>query len=189
MSQHIFETTTADGVEVTVIMGYDLSLDYVFLLVEDPNGEMLYSHLNDPHAGTEQRKVDYYRPILASFGITIPEGIFREVEKDQIQRVGDRDVFISCLERTLIMEMSNLLASRARSRSRSPVRNGSPSGRSLARVPGGATTVARRGTADRHVAGYVATINPPTANRLRRGVFRSDEFDRTVHPTLSTQTA
>jgi hypothetical protein len=92
MSQHFFETTTADGVEVTVIMGYDLPLDYVFLLVEDPNGEMLYSHISDPHAGTERRKVDFYRPILASFGITLPEGIFHEVEKDQIERVGDRNV-------------------------------------------------------------------------------------------------
>jgi hypothetical protein len=51
MSQHFFETTTLDGVEVTVIMGYDLPLDYVFLLVEDPNGEMLYSHLSDPLPG------------------------------------------------------------------------------------------------------------------------------------------
>jgi hypothetical protein len=92
MSQHFFETITADGVEVTVTIGYYRPLDYVFLLVEDPNGEMLYSNLSDPHAGTKQRKVDYYRSILASFGITLPEGIFREVEKDQIERVGDRDV-------------------------------------------------------------------------------------------------
>jgi hypothetical protein len=52
MSQHFFETTTADGVEVTVIIGYDRPLDYVFMMVEDPNGEMLYSNLTDPMPGS-----------------------------------------------------------------------------------------------------------------------------------------
>jgi hypothetical protein len=60
--------------------------------------EMLYSNPKRLHGGTEQRKVNYYRPILASFGITLPEGIFREVEKNQIERVGDRDVFHFMLE-------------------------------------------------------------------------------------------
>jgi hypothetical protein len=92
MSQHFFETTTADGVEVTVIIGYDRPLDHVFMIVEDPNGKMLYSNLTDPHVGTVQCEVDYYRPILASFGITLPEGIYRDVAKDQIDRVGDRHV-------------------------------------------------------------------------------------------------
>ena len=92
MSQHFFETTTADGVEVTVIIGYDRPLDYVFLMVEGPNGKMLYSNLTDPYAGIVQCEVDDYRPILASFGIALPEGIFREVEKDQIERVEDRNV-------------------------------------------------------------------------------------------------
>jgi hypothetical protein len=93
MSQHFFETTTANGIEVTVNLGYDRPLDYVFMLIEDPKGEMLYSNLTDPHAGTEQRKVGYYRPILESFGIKLPEGFFRDVEQDQIDRVGNRDVF------------------------------------------------------------------------------------------------
>jgi hypothetical protein len=93
MSEHFFETTTADGIAVTVFLGYDRPLDHVFMLIEDPNGKMLYSNLTDPHAGTVQCEVDYYRPILASFGITLPEGIFREVEQDQIDRVGNRDVF------------------------------------------------------------------------------------------------
>ena len=92
MSQHFFETTTADGSEVTVIIGYDRPLDYVFLMVEGPNGKMLYSNLTDPYAGIVQCEVDYYRPILASFGITLPEGIYRDVQKDQIDRVGDRHV-------------------------------------------------------------------------------------------------
>jgi hypothetical protein len=85
MSEHFFETTTADGVAVTVIIGYDRPLDYVFLMVEGPNGKMLYSNLSDPHAGTVQCEVDYYRPILESFGITLPEGIYRDVEKDQME--------------------------------------------------------------------------------------------------------
>ena len=79
MPQHIFKTiqACADGGRVTVTMGYDRPLDYVFLLVEDHESDILYSNLGDPHAGTEQRSVDYYRPILKGLGITLPESMFR----------------------------------------------------------------------------------------------------------------
>jgi hypothetical protein len=60
----------------------------VFMMVEDPNGKMLYSNLSDPHAATVQCEIAYYRPILASLGIRLPEGIYRDVDKDQIDRVG-----------------------------------------------------------------------------------------------------
>jgi hypothetical protein len=68
--------TGADGGRVTGTMGYDRPLDYVFLLVEDHEGDILYSNLGDPHAGTEQRSVDYYRPTLKGLGITLPESMF-----------------------------------------------------------------------------------------------------------------
>ena len=90
MSQHVFRTTSLNGDPVTVTLGYDRPLDYVFCLVQDPHGECLYSNLADPDAGTEQQSVDYFRPVLVGLGIAVPSQIFVEVESDQLNAVGNR---------------------------------------------------------------------------------------------------
>ena len=90
MSQHIFETNSAQGAPMTVTMGYDRPLDYVFCTVLDPNDEVIYSNLDDDDAGTHQQDVDYYRSVLLKFGLHVPESTFREVKSDQLGRVGNR---------------------------------------------------------------------------------------------------
>ncbi len=92
MSQHIFETTNAKGARVTVTMGYDLPLDYVFCTVMAENDDIIYSNLDDDDAGTEQQEVNYYRPVLEKLGIHVPESVFREVVSDQLRCVGNRVV-------------------------------------------------------------------------------------------------
>jgi hypothetical protein len=92
MSQHILKTTAGNGQAVTVTMGYDRQLDYVFCTVFDSEEEVLYSNLSDEQAGTSQQSVAYYRAILDKLGIDVPKLFFRDVENDQIERVGDRDV-------------------------------------------------------------------------------------------------
>ncbi len=47
MSQHIFETANPQENRVTVTMGYDHPLDYVFCTVMAENDEILYSNLDD----------------------------------------------------------------------------------------------------------------------------------------------
>lgn len=80
----------AEGMRVTVTMGYDRPLDYVFCTVMAESDEILYSNLDDENAGTEQQDVEYFRAALEKLGITIPESVFREVASDQRRRVGNR---------------------------------------------------------------------------------------------------
>ena len=88
MSQHRFHTD-----EATVVVGYDRTLDYVFLSVFDPKGDVLYSNLLDENAGTNQQDVEYYRGVLARLNIIVPESMFEEVKRDQIARAGNRIVY------------------------------------------------------------------------------------------------
>lgn len=66
MSQHKHTTRTKDGKEVTVTLGYDRPLDYVFYTViqdskeTDEAEDILYSNLSDDNAGTHLQEVDYF---------------------------------------------------------------------------------------------------------------------------------
>ena len=86
MSQHIYKH---EGIEVC--LGYDQPLDYVFCTVEK-DGQILYSKLSDPEAGTSQKNVEYFRPILRERGINLPEVMFDAVKEDYADRVGNRVV-------------------------------------------------------------------------------------------------
>jgi hypothetical protein len=92
MSQHILTTTMREGRKVTVTLGYDRPLDYVFCTVLDEDDDVIYSNLDDEIAGTELQDVEYFRPILKGLGIHVPETIFDEVNSDQLLRVGNRIV-------------------------------------------------------------------------------------------------
>lgn len=83
MSQRFFKK---DG--LTVMMGYDRPLNYVFCIVERGD-EILYSNLDDDSAGTQQQNVEYYRPVLASLGIEVPESMYQGVMLDQRTRSGN----------------------------------------------------------------------------------------------------
>lgn len=92
MSQHIFTSKDAQGAVVTVTLGYDRPLDYVFCTVEAENGDIIYSNLDDDGAGTEQQNVDYYKAVLRDLGVQVPGSMFREVNSDQAAHVGNRVV-------------------------------------------------------------------------------------------------
>jgi hypothetical protein len=92
MSQHIFKTSLAQGQQVTVTMGYDRPLQYVFCTVMTEDDDVIYSNLDDEDAGIHQQQVNYYRAVLLRLGLSVPEAMFREVESDQISGVGNRVV-------------------------------------------------------------------------------------------------
>jgi hypothetical protein len=92
MSQHIVEMRNAKGDTVTVTMGYDRPLDFVFCTVMSQQDDVIYSNLDDDDAGTLQQDVYYYRAILERLGLHVPESVFQEVASDQIGRVGNRIV-------------------------------------------------------------------------------------------------
>jgi hypothetical protein len=92
LSQHIFETTDPEGKGLTVTMGYDRPLDFVFCTVMTRDDDIIYSNLDDDDAGTHQQDVDYYRSVLHELRLNVPESVFREVIADQLGRVGNRVV-------------------------------------------------------------------------------------------------
>jgi hypothetical protein len=92
LSQHIFETTDSQGNDLTVTMGYDRPLDFVFCTVMTRDDDIIYSNLDDDDAGTHQQDVGYYRSVLQELGLNVPESVFREVIADQFGRVGNRVV-------------------------------------------------------------------------------------------------
>jgi hypothetical protein len=92
MSQHIFETETREGITVTITVGYDRPLDFVFCTVTTQEDEVIYSNLDDDDAGTYQQDVDYYRDILERLELVVPSVVFEEVRADQLGHVGNRVV-------------------------------------------------------------------------------------------------
>lgn len=94
MSRHTFRLRDGDDKTVTVVLGYDRPLNYVFCTVTRKGEEdrPIYTNLADRRAGTRQQDVDYFRSVLALLGIELPEQMFLEVEADQLMRVGNRDV-------------------------------------------------------------------------------------------------
>jgi len=98
MSQHKHTTRTRDGKEVTVTLGYDRPLDYVFCtVIQDSEGtsegeDIIYSKLGDDDAGLHLQDVDYFRDVLNELGISVPDELFTEVKIDQLKRVGNRTV-------------------------------------------------------------------------------------------------
>ena len=77
MSQHILNTTMSKKRKVTVMMGYDRPLDYVFCTVMNSDGDVIYSNLDDDRAGTDLQDVEYFRPVLQQLGIKVPEEMLR----------------------------------------------------------------------------------------------------------------
>ncbi len=94
MSRHQIRMRNADGKAITVTLGYDRPLDYVFCTVfrEGEESSPIYSNLGDPRAGTHQQDINYFRRVLAGLGVKVPEQMFVEVEADQLMRIGNRNV-------------------------------------------------------------------------------------------------
>lgn len=91
MSHHLHNMKTKEYGIVNVVMGYDPSGGHIFCSVKQESSDrVLYSSLNDDQGGTHQLDVEYYRAILFLLGLTVPDSMFREVERDQASRVGSR---------------------------------------------------------------------------------------------------
>lgn len=95
MSQHILNTTMSKKRKVTVMMGYDRPLDYVFCTVMNSDGDVIYSNLDDDRAGTDLQHAEYFRPILRQLGIKVPDEMLTAVKSDQLLHVGNRVVYHS----------------------------------------------------------------------------------------------
>jgi len=93
MSRHLLRTATLRGDTVLVVLGYDRPLDYVFCTVLRENDEeYMYSNLSDEQAGVDLQEVDYFRDKLFDLGIEVPDQMFEEVKRYQLDRVGNRTV-------------------------------------------------------------------------------------------------
>lgn len=99
MSQHVFSTTLA-GCPVTVMVGWDRPLGYVFMVVEldplegeDPDdlddpGRRLYSNLDERDAFSND--LDHYRRKLEELQIQVPDSMWAQVDRDRELNVGNR---------------------------------------------------------------------------------------------------
>jgi hypothetical protein len=93
MSRHEFRFHDSDKRTVTVTLGYDRPLNYVFCTVErEEEDSPVYSNLDDDNAGLYQKDVFYFRAVLAELGIKVPEQMFLEVQANQSMHIGNRDV-------------------------------------------------------------------------------------------------
>lgn len=109
MSQHYFKTPY-QGYETTVILGWDRRLQYYFMVIPTPIerlkavepdhdetcegcdecSEMIYSNLYEPNGLA--LSLDHYREVLSKLGITVPESLFTEVQRDAQTDAGNRTV-------------------------------------------------------------------------------------------------
>lgn len=101
MSHHIFQTAL-NGRPVTVDLGWDRPLQYVFMTVssqdlkdhpDDNSSPYLYSNLDDenlPIQGTQS--VEYFQHRLTELGISVPSIMLKSVQDDQDQDVGNKTV-------------------------------------------------------------------------------------------------
>lgn len=100
MSNHYF-ATTHKGHPVTVNLGWDRPLSYFFMVITKPvelrdesqlvdDEDYLYSNLHEREPF--EMDLDYYRHVLNHFSISVPESMFKEVEEDMFNDVGNRVV-------------------------------------------------------------------------------------------------
>jgi hypothetical protein len=95
MSQHYYHETDPDGSCITVLLGWDRPLQHVFLDVTKESNdrkteEMLYSNLDDP--SSRGQDLVYYRNKVSDLGLSLPETMYTEVERDQANNTGNRIV-------------------------------------------------------------------------------------------------
>ena len=93
MSQHYYHETDPDGSCITVLLGWDRPLQHVFLVVtkeskDQKTEEILYSNLDDPISYGQG--LVYFRNKVSDLGLSLPETMYAEVEKDQANNIGNR---------------------------------------------------------------------------------------------------
>lgn len=100
MSRHNYSTVYRErNVEITLgfdrpLQEYFMTIMYTDLSEDEPDDEeyappIVYSNLSDPNAN-RITDLTYYRDKLRSLGLTVPDTLFREVEQDAADQVGNR---------------------------------------------------------------------------------------------------
>lgn len=100
MTQHIYRTATALGIEVEILAGYDRPLGGYFLVVSATGaggGEpaQLYSNLDDPALSDEgglAPQWDYFGEILSRLHLAVPRAMCEQIEADGAANRGNRVV-------------------------------------------------------------------------------------------------
>lgn len=93
MSQHSYKYK-----EVKVVAGWDKSLGYLFLVVENGTSNIpVYDNLSDPNA-TNAQDTEHYKKILMTLSIPVPEGFWLALEND---RDSDKGSSFRCWELNL----------------------------------------------------------------------------------------
>ena len=91
MSQHFYSTQDAGGTGITIMMGYDRPLGHYFLVVErDGTEDPIYTNLRDD--GPFHKSLWYYRAKLDELGLAVPSAMYREIDRDQKNNIGNRRV-------------------------------------------------------------------------------------------------
>lgn len=96
MSQHVFRTTLDDGRSVEVLSGWDRPLQGFFLVIEwlnapkDTEEPYLFSNLNMEES--HPKAYDYFRKVLAEFGIIVPQQMIEEILRDGEENKGNKRV-------------------------------------------------------------------------------------------------
>lgn len=80
MSRH-YHHCEHEGQQVCVLLGYDRPLREFFLqIISTADNTMLYASQADPNC--EPESLEYCRKVLRDRGITVPESLFHEIEKE-----------------------------------------------------------------------------------------------------------
>jgi hypothetical protein len=93
MSQHFLKTRAERGRLVQVIAGFDRPTGELFCTVvrldtHQPYLEVLFSSLGERRVATMAE----YAQRLRGFGIELPETMIESIERDRVERVGNRVV-------------------------------------------------------------------------------------------------
>ena len=93
MSQHFFNTTYQEK-PVIVLIGYDRPMQGFFMVIDYSSGDeeegYIYSNLFEEE--THPNDLGNYQVKLEELGIRITDEMFKELEFDQINRIGNKTV-------------------------------------------------------------------------------------------------
>lgn len=93
MSQHRFFTDDSDGRPIEVLMGWDQPMQGFFLVIERPDGALLYSNLDDRVLDKWHglpRSLDHFFRKLRQLRIKVPKRMIDEVLLDERRNAGNR---------------------------------------------------------------------------------------------------
>jgi hypothetical protein len=79
--------TELEGIETTVLMGWDRPLQYHFMVIEQGGNDPLYSNLDDDNS--EDADLQYFLDKAKQFGVTIPDAMVERLKQDKENDTGN----------------------------------------------------------------------------------------------------